>query len=90
MCVCDICCVAVLLQFLSHFLSVFPTVMSVTCGGLLYDGWTSVIAKHHKSILGEIVAQCSLHNAVGYFNTVFTKLLRAYITTAETAKYSKT
>lgn len=65
-CACDICCVAVLLRFLSHFLSVlfFPTVMSVTCGGLLWNCWTSVNAKHRKSVFGGIVAQYSLHNAV--------------------------
>lgn len=62
-CACDICCVAVLLRFLSHFLSVlfFPTVMSVTCGGLLWNCWTSVNAKHRKSVFGGIVAQYSLH-----------------------------
>lgn len=48
----------------NHFLLVFPTVMSVACGGLLWDDWTVVKAKHRKSILGRLAAKDRLAKAV--------------------------
>lgn len=75
-CGCDICGMAMLL---SHLLSVFPTVVSVTCGGLSLDGATSVVAKHLKSILAQSIANicCTMLYSK---KTVSTELLRSYIT----------